>query len=334
MRGRLYDATRSKARRGELRVSVPVGYVWDREMGLGLDPGMRLREAIRLIFARFRELGSARQVLLSLAADQLHFPRPSDGKRMIAFDWTPIRYCNVISVLKNAALDDVRVEFDAAIVEEADKPFPMVQAVAELLGDSGFAGDARQLMLEPGLERHDERFALLQAHPTPLVGAHSPDRLLDRVERSDPFERLAGDRRSALGLIEDPAAQMRPAESERDPAVEPPGGDRLVSGVAVALDDALLFVEHLQASPRSPRAERDGALHERIRYSSRRPPDRLLHHAVVIQIEGASYRLREHADLLPENVRFKLNAAANPIPPTLKRRGRPPKNGGADHPLG
>src|SRR6202142_4466275 len=59
--------------------------------------------------------------------------------------------------------------------------------------------------------------------------------------------------------------------------------------------------------------------------------DRLLHHAVVIQIEGSSYRLREPADLLPETVRFKPNAA-NPIPPTLNRRGRPPKNGGADHP--
>ena len=33
--------------------------------------------------------------------------------------------------------------------------------------------------------------------------------------------------------------------------------------------------------------------------------DRLLHHAVVIQIEGSSYRLREHADLLPEHVRIK-----------------------------
>ena len=101
LRARMYDAARSKARRGELRISVPIGYVWDREMGLGFDPDIRLREAIRLIFAKFRELGSARQVLLSLAADQLHFPRPSDGKRMIAFDWTPIRYRNVISVLKN-----------------------------------------------------------------------------------------------------------------------------------------------------------------------------------------------------------------------------------------
>jgi hypothetical protein len=31
--------------------------------------------------------------------------------------------------------------------------------------------------------------------------------------------------------------------------------------------------------------------------------DRLLHHAVVVQIEGASYRLRAHADLIPEHTR-------------------------------
>ena len=30
-------------------------------------------------------------------------------------------------------------------------------------------------------------------------------------------------------------------------------------------------------------------------------------------------------------IRHKPQATANPIPPTLKRRGRPPKNGGADH---
>ncbi|WP_426954246.1 IS21-like element helper ATPase IstB [Muricoccus radiodurans] len=31
--------------------------------------------------------------------------------------------------------------------------------------------------------------------------------------------------------------------------------------------------------------------------------DRLLHHAVVVQIEGTSYRLRQHADLVPDNLR-------------------------------
>ncbi len=55
--------------------------------------------------------------------------------------------------------------------------------------------------------------------------------------------------------------------------------------------------------------------------------DRLLHHAVVVQIEGASYRLRAHADLIPEYAR--ANASISPPPPP-KRRGRPPKNRSAD----
>jgi len=55
--------------------------------------------------------------------------------------------------------------------------------------------------------------------------------------------------------------------------------------------------------------------------------DRLLHHAVVVQIEGASYRLRGHADLMPEHTR----SHATITPPLQKRRGRPPKNGGANH---
>jgi DNA replication protein DnaC len=40
--------------------------------------------------------------------------------------------------------------------------------------------------------------------------------------------------------------------------------------------------------------------------------DRLLHHAVVVQIEGSSYRLRQHAELMPEHVRSKAIIA----PPT------------------
>src|SRR6188768_931305 len=101
LRARMLDAARSKARRGELRISVPLGYAWHREAGLGLDPDLRLQEVIRLIFTRFRELGSARQVLLSMKADRIHFPRPSDEGRMTSFDWVAIRYRNVIAVLKN-----------------------------------------------------------------------------------------------------------------------------------------------------------------------------------------------------------------------------------------
>jgi DNA invertase Pin-like site-specific DNA recombinase len=101
LRARMLDARHAKARRGELRISVPIGYIWHREMGLGLDPSLRVQEAIRLIFARFRQRGSARQVLLSLAAEQMHFPRPSDGKTWVNFEWAPIRYRSVIAILKS-----------------------------------------------------------------------------------------------------------------------------------------------------------------------------------------------------------------------------------------
>ncbi len=59
--------------------------------------------------------------------------------------------------------------------------------------------------------------------------------------------------------------------------------------------------------------------------------DRLLHHAIVIQIEGSSYRLRQHADLVPEHIRSKALIQPQPLTPQPKRRGRPPKHGGVDH---
>jgi DNA replication protein DnaC len=58
--------------------------------------------------------------------------------------------------------------------------------------------------------------------------------------------------------------------------------------------------------------------------------DRLLHHAAVIQIEGSSYRLRQHAELVPEHVRSK----ALITPPAPRRRGRPPGGKANDHPTG
>jgi DNA replication protein DnaC len=57
--------------------------------------------------------------------------------------------------------------------------------------------------------------------------------------------------------------------------------------------------------------------------------DRLLHHAVIIQIEGASYRLRQHIDLIPDALRARpLNTTSAP---PVRRRGRPPKHRSQDH---
>jgi DNA replication protein DnaC len=52
--------------------------------------------------------------------------------------------------------------------------------------------------------------------------------------------------------------------------------------------------------------------------------DRLLHHAVVIQIDGNSYRLRQHAALMPANLQAAVSGGQ--VKPK-RRRGRPPKEG-------
>ena len=55
--------------------------------------------------------------------------------------------------------------------------------------------------------------------------------------------------------------------------------------------------------------------------------DRLLHHAIVVQIEGSSNRLKQHAELMLEHVGSKAIIAAPLQPPPPRRRGRPTKNG-------
>ena len=148
LRARMLDAARSKASRGELRLSVPFGYVWHRELGLGFDPDLRLQEVIRLIFARFRQLGSARQVLLSMMADQIHFPRPSDEGRMTNFEWMPIRYRNVIAILNNPFYAGVYVygksEKRTSIVDgRARRSYGHQQAVWDVGSDD--QGSSRRL---------------------------------------------------------------------------------------------------------------------------------------------------------------------------------------------
>ena len=53
--------------------------------------------------------------------------------------------------------------------------------------------------------------------------------------------------------------------------------------------------------------------------------DRLLHHAVVVPIEGNSYRLREHAGLIPEHMRARSSLHDVATGQVKRRPGRPRK---------
>ena len=62
LRQRSLEARREKAKRGELIVAAPVGYL-KAEQRLEKDPDRRVREAVELVFRKFMELGSVRQTL-------------------------------------------------------------------------------------------------------------------------------------------------------------------------------------------------------------------------------------------------------------------------------
>src|SRR2546422_3667441 len=65
IRARLEGGIRNKAARGELRRGLPTGFIWGEDDGqVLLHPNEAVREAIRCVFARFAELGSARRVWL------------------------------------------------------------------------------------------------------------------------------------------------------------------------------------------------------------------------------------------------------------------------------
>ncbi len=75
LRGRLDGGIRNKAKRGELRRALPVGLVWGENDGeIRFHPDEAVAGAIRTIFDKFTELGSARQVWLWFRSQKLSFP--------------------------------------------------------------------------------------------------------------------------------------------------------------------------------------------------------------------------------------------------------------------
>ncbi len=63
-RQRSVEAMRQKARRGELHLTVAVGYVKTDDARVEKDPDRRVQESILLVFRKFAELQTVRQVLL------------------------------------------------------------------------------------------------------------------------------------------------------------------------------------------------------------------------------------------------------------------------------
>jgi DNA invertase Pin-like site-specific DNA recombinase len=100
IRARLEGGIRNKAARGELRRALPTGFVWGEDDGeVLLHPDESVRQAIRCVFERFTELGSARRVWLWLRSEGLSFPAQYNYGATIR--WGAPTYSAVHSILTN-----------------------------------------------------------------------------------------------------------------------------------------------------------------------------------------------------------------------------------------
>jgi len=74
LRARLVGGMLNKARRGELRLRLPVGFVYDQDDNVVLDPDTEVQETLRLVFTTFRRVGSALGVVKAFREQGLRFP--------------------------------------------------------------------------------------------------------------------------------------------------------------------------------------------------------------------------------------------------------------------
>jgi excisionase family DNA binding protein len=101
LRQRATEARKQKARRGELLGIVAIGYLKADDNRLEKDPDRRIQDAIALVFQRFAELQSVRQVLLWMQQEKILLPAVVRklGKRSI--EWRTPKYRAAYHILTN-----------------------------------------------------------------------------------------------------------------------------------------------------------------------------------------------------------------------------------------
>jgi len=101
LRQRSQEALRQKAQRGELHTSVAIGYLRSLDDRLEKDADLRIQNALMLVFTKFRDLASARQVLLWFRQESVSLPvaRYHNEERTVV--WRLPIYNSILNILTN-----------------------------------------------------------------------------------------------------------------------------------------------------------------------------------------------------------------------------------------
>ena len=102
MRARLYGGTLNAARRGELKVPLPVGLVYDPLGQVVLDPDTQVQHSLRLLFDTFTRTGSAQATVKHFNNEKLLVPhRTHGGHHKGELHWKPLKFSQLLRMLHN-----------------------------------------------------------------------------------------------------------------------------------------------------------------------------------------------------------------------------------------
>ncbi len=102
LRARLRGGILNKARRGELEMRLPIGFVYDNQGKVRLDPDVRVQESLHQFFRTFRRTGSATATVKAFREQGLKFPRRCyKGTYAGEVIWTDLRHSRSLYLLHN-----------------------------------------------------------------------------------------------------------------------------------------------------------------------------------------------------------------------------------------
>ena len=102
LRARLLGGQLNKARRGELWMKPPLGFVYDDSGRIVFDPDQQVQRAVRLLFETFRRTGSAMRVVHHFKTEGVLWPRRiTKGVRAGELLFGPLEHSRVLGILHN-----------------------------------------------------------------------------------------------------------------------------------------------------------------------------------------------------------------------------------------
>lgn len=100
LRARLRGGVLNKARRGALKMPLPIGFRYREDNQVILDPDSQIQQAVRLVFATFRRTGAASATVRAFREQGLSFPqRVRHGPHRDEVLWRPLQHSTVLDLL-------------------------------------------------------------------------------------------------------------------------------------------------------------------------------------------------------------------------------------------